>query len=278
MNKRGREVHGLDPAGFNELAMCRSGPMVYNKNDIYVGGSLQKYGEFSVSEQAVFRQVLRDGTLAVEVGANIGAHTVELSRFVGAAGEVHAFEPQRIVFQTLCANLALNQCANVFARQMALGATTGSISVPPVEPSVRGNFGGIAMGQFAGGEPVPVATLDSLDLPACNLIKVDVEGMEIDVLKGSVQTIEMYRPVMYVENDRSEHSEALLTLIADLGYESYWHLAALFSANNFAGDAENIFPNLASINVLCVPKESNLTIQSLKRINSPRDNWKGATG
>ncbi len=115
--------------------------MVYNKNDIYIGGSLQKYGEFSISEQIVFRQMLRDGMLAVEVGANIGAHTVELSRFVGTRGEVHAFEPQRIVFQTLCANLALNQCANVFAQQVALGKEPGFTMVPPVEPSARTNFG-----------------------------------------------------------------------------------------------------------------------------------------
>lgn len=278
MSKSSRVVHGLDPAGFNELAQCRSGPMLYNKNDIFVGASLQKYGEFSFSEQAVFQQVLRNGTLAVEVGANIGAHTVELSRFVGVAGQVHAFEPQRIVFQTLCANLALNQCANVFARQMALGVAAGMISVPPVEPTVRTNFGGIALGQFAGGEPVPMATLDSLDLPACHLLKVDVEGMEVEVLKGSAQTIDRYRPVLYVENDRNEHSEALLTLIADLGYDSYWHLAALFNTDNFAGDAENIFPNLASINVLCVPAESHQTINGLQRIMSPKESWKGVTG
>src|SRR5258708_18853798 len=98
----------LDPEGFNELQMCRSGPMLYNKYDIYMGGSLQKYGEFSVGEQEIFAQIVRPGTLLVEVGANIGAHTVELSRMAGRDGEVHAFEPQRIVFQALCANLALN--------------------------------------------------------------------------------------------------------------------------------------------------------------------------
>ena len=90
-----------------------------------------------VSEQEIFRQIIQAGMLVAEVGANIGAHTVELSRFVGPHGEVHAFRAATIVYQTLCANLALNQCANVFAQQMALGSEAGSIMVPPVEPSVR---------------------------------------------------------------------------------------------------------------------------------------------
>lgn len=254
--------------------MCRSGPMVYNKNDIYVGGSLQKYGEFSVSEQRIFAQILAEGMVVVEVGANIGAHTVDLARMVGVNGEVHAFEPQRIVFQTLCANLALNQVSNVFARQMGLGAASGTIMVPPVDPAARTNFGGISLGEFAGGEAVPLATLDSFDLPACHVIKADVEGMEVEVLKGAERTIEMYRPIMYVENDRADRSEELLTCIERLGYVGYWHLAQLFNPANFAGDPENIFPNIVSINVLCMPQETPMAVNGLRRVSSPQDTWR----
>ena len=116
----------VDPAGFNRLRMCRTGPIVYNRFDRYVGASLHRYGEFSHSEQALFEVLVGRGQVVVEVGANIGAHTVVLSRLVGADGEVHAFEPQRIVFQALCANLALNQCTNVWARQMAVGSENAS--------------------------------------------------------------------------------------------------------------------------------------------------------
>ncbi len=116
----------LDPNGFNALRLCRGGPMLFNKNDVYIGGSLDKYGEFSYSEQEVFGKLLREGMIVVEVGANLGAHTVELARMVGRSGSVHAFEPQRLVFQALCANLALNQCTNVFASQAALGSARGN--------------------------------------------------------------------------------------------------------------------------------------------------------
>jgi FkbM family methyltransferase len=264
----------LDPDGFNELVQTRSGPMVYNKHDIYVGGSLAKYGEFSASEQHIFQQLIRPGMVVVEAGANIGAHTIELAKRTGPDGEVHAFEPQRIVFQTLCANLALNQCTNVFARQAAVGDVAGSILVPAMDPTTRTNFGGVSLVGAAIGELVPVVTIDSLDLPICHLIKVDVEGMEAEVLRGARSTIATYRPILYVENDRVEKSEELLTLIQQLGYASYWHLAQLFNPNNFAGDPEDIFPGIVSINVLCVPAEANMQVGGLRPVTSPRDSWR----
>lgn len=271
MNDKRKSAIRLDPNGFNELQMCRSGPMVYNKHDIYVGGSLQKYGEFSVAEQELFAQIVRAGTLVVEVGANIGAHTVELSRLTGPNGEVHAFEPQRMVFQTLCANLALNQCTNVFAQQTAVGENVGTISVPAIDPTIRNNFGGVSLRQPTFGEPVPLVTLDSLDLPACHLLKVDVEGMETEVLKGGKRLIDAHRPIMYLENDRAERSEELLTIVETLGYRAYWHLARLFNSANFYGDAVDIFPRVHSINILCVPKETKGTVEGLTPVKSPQD-------
>jgi FkbM family methyltransferase len=274
MNDKCKSPIQLDPGGFNELKMCRSGPMLYNKYDIYMGGSLQKYGEFSIGEQEVFAQVVRPGALVVEVGANIGAHTVELSHLAGPDGEVHAFEPQRIVFQALCANLALNQCTNVFARQAAVGEKTGTISVPPLDPAIRYNFGGVSLQGVTFGESVPLVTLDSFDLPACQLLKVDVEGMEVEVLKGSEQLIATHRPIMYLENDRLERSEELLTMVERFDYRAYWHFPRVFNPDNYFGDRENIFGEVASINILCVPKETKLAVGGLRQVKSPQETWR----
>ncbi len=274
MDDKRRAAIKLDPSGSNELQMCRSGPMIYNKYDVYIGGSLQRYGEYSVCEQEVFAQVVNPGALVVEVGANIGAHTVDLSRLAGRDGEVHAFEPQRIVFQTLCANLALNQCTNVHARQAAVGETAGTITVPAMDPAVRNNFGGVSLRGVTDGETVALVTLDSLDLPACHLLKVDVEGMEVEVLKGAEQLVQTHRPIMYLENDRAERSEDLLTLVERLDYKAYWHVARLFNPANYYGDPEDIFPGVVSVNILCVPKETKMTVESLRPVTSPRDTWR----
>ena len=266
----------LDPAGFNRLRMCNTGPILYNRFDRYIGGCLHRYGEFSVGEQMLFEQLVGPGQVAVEIGANIGAHTVVLSRLVGPDGEVHAIEPQRIVFQTLCANLALNQCTNVYARHAALGAAAGTIAVPEPNPATEYNFGGVSL--CAGdviGERVPLHTLDELDLPACHFLKADVEGMELEVLRGAVHTIDTYRPLMYLENDREDRSEALLRFVRDLGYVAYWHLPLLFNPANFDGEAEDIFPGIISVNIVCSPVEAGLEFQGLRRVVSTQETWRG---
>jgi len=104
---------------FNAFKPCRHGAMVSNPKDSYVGRSLDFCGEFSNGEVLLFEQVLRPGEIVVEVGSNVGAHTVPLAKAVGPTGRVFAFEPQRVLFQTICANLALNSITNVVATNAA---------------------------------------------------------------------------------------------------------------------------------------------------------------
>jgi FkbM family methyltransferase len=236
------------------LGTCRHGTMLYAPHDRFIGGALARYGEFSEGEQELFRQMIRLGDTVVEVGANIGAHTVPLARLAGPAGRVLAFEPQRAIFQMLCANLALNGLAQVQATQAALGAAPGELHVPPIDYTGAGNFGGIALAT-EGGDPVPVTTLDALGLPALRLLKVDVEGMEADVLKGGRDTIARTRPLLYVENDREEKSASLIRLVLGMGYRLFWHLPRMFNPQNWRGVAENGFGPIISINMVGVPAE-----------------------
>jgi FkbM family methyltransferase len=204
--------------------------------------------------------------LVVEVGANIGAHTVELSRLVGKAGSVVAFEPQRVVFQTLCANLALNSCANVHAFQMAIGAEPGEITVPVLPPDRPANFGGLSLIGATVGERVPLRRLDDFALPSCALLKLDLEGMEVEALRGAASLIASHRPVMYVENDRKDRADELVSLLREWDYQLFWHTPPLYSPTNYAGDSENIFGAIVSINLLCLPRERGITVQGLQEL------------
>jgi FkbM family methyltransferase len=261
-----RDVPILPADNFNGLAICRHGPMLYNRNDQYVGASIRQYGEFSPGESWIFRTLLVAGATVVEVGANIGAHTVELSRLVAPGGAVHAFEPQRIVFQTLCANLALNGCVNVFAYQAAVGAAAGEILVPFLPPRRPNNFGGLSLQGATQGEPVPLRTIDDLRLSACRLMKVDCEGMEVEAMQGAANTIRTLRPFLYVENDRENRAEELIRLLLSWQYQLYWHTPPLFAPQNFAGESENLFGAVVSINMLGVPAELNITVQGLRKV------------
>jgi FkbM family methyltransferase len=267
-----------EKTAFNRIAQTRHGPMLYNKNDRFVGASLAAYGEYSEGEAMIFRQIVKTGDVLVEAGANIGAHTIELSRLVGESGVVFAFEPQRIVFQTLCANLALAQCVNVIARQQGLAAVHGELLAPSPDPRQENNFGGLSMGTESGGEKVEVSTLDELKLARCRFIKADVEGMEADVVQGARETIARCRPVLYLENDRAEKSAALLELVLSMNYRIWWHTPRLFNPNNFAGNSTDHFGGVVSINVLCLPAEQPVSVTGLTEISGPADDWRRALG
>lgn len=258
---------------FNQLVQTRYGPMLYNRFDQYVGGSLAAYGEFSEGEAAMFSQLVGNGNIVVEAGANIGAHTVHLAQMVGEQGAIYAFEPQRVVFQTLCANLALNQLVNVTARQQGLGRNASEMVLPNVDPRVENNFGGLSLLQNVPGEKVSIVTIDSLALPRCDLIKVDVEGMEEEVIAGALNTIAKFRPTLYLENDRAEKSASLIRFLQSLNYKIWWHLSPLFNPNNFAKNSTNIFGGIVSINILCQPAESAKPVTGLREILDANEQW-----
>ncbi|MDX1948747.1 MAG: FkbM family methyltransferase [Pirellulaceae bacterium] len=251
--------------GFNQLRQCRHGYMLYNVHDVYIGRSLDLYGEFSEGEVDTFRKVLRPGEWVLDIGANIGAHTLALSQIVGPQGRVYAFEPQRILFQTLCANLALNGVTNAYCHHSAVGESPGKLLVPPLNYAAENNFGGVSLGNYPAGEPVEVLTIDSLALPSCRMLKIDVEGMELAVLRGAAQTIQRFKPILYVENDRAQNSAALTELIHSHGYHMYWHLPPYFSAENFYQNPHNVFGNIVSGNLLCTHPAVGPTIVGLRQ-------------
>ncbi len=78
--------------------------------------------------------------------------------------------------------------------------------------------------------------------------------------------IQKHRPILYVENDRLQNSDALIRFIASLGYKLYWHRPTLFNSNNFLRNPTNVFGNIASHNLLCFHVEQPHVIQGLEAI------------
>lgn len=260
-------------SGFNRVTRTKQGLVIYNRHDKYVGKSLDAYGGYSASETDLFEQAVRPGWTVVEAGASVGAHTLTFARKVGPRGTVIAFEPQRMLFQSLCANMALNGIANARCRNEALGEVVGTIRVPPVDYNQENNISGLALGG-ENGEVVNVATIDDLNLPKCGLIKVDVEGMELEVLKGAAKTIEKLRPVLYVDNHRMEKSPALIKYLQSLDYVLYWHLSPLYDPVNFYQNTTNEFGGAVSASMLCVHKSVSSDIAGLRKVEGPDSDWR----
>lgn len=251
----------------NQLAQCRHGRMLYHAKDAVIGRSLAYYGEYFETEVDLFRHYLAAGDVVVDAGANIGSHTLAMARLVGPHGRVLAVEPQRLVFQTLCANMALNDITCVDCHWLALDADDGDLWVP--EPDLRGaaNHGGVAMSHDAIGQRVDGRALDGLfPYDRLKLLKADVEGMELALILGATETLHRFRPVLYLENDRVDHSPTLLSTLRRLGYDCHWHLPRFHNPDNFNRQTTPLHPcgfteqggdRLGSIgfavNMLCVP-------------------------
>ena len=245
------------------VKQCRHGLFAYNRNDMYIGRSLDQYGEWTEPELQLLFQILRAGDVVLDVGANLGTHTVAFAKHVGNSGFVIAFEPQRLTYQLLCANVALNALTNVRCHLAVASDEAGTALIPTLDPAIAQNFGALAAEGHQKGERVPAMRVDDLQLGRCSLIKIDVEGAEQRVLAGARKTIAGSRPVLFVENNADERSPALLRLLDELGYSCWWHVADYFSPDNYFGHRERLFGVYYETNVLCFPKEARVNATGL---------------
>lgn len=149
--------------------------------------------------QQVIARILKPGMTFWDIGANIGFFTLLASRYVGEAGQVHAFEPMDQNRERLLAAVAVNRCNNITIHNCALAAIRGEALLhahaSPLMWTLVPNRG------QQKGQMVTCATLDDLALsvPLPDLIKIDVEGAELGVLCGGVQFLATAKPCLLVE-------------------------------------------------------------------------------
>lgn len=178
-------------------------------HDNVISKNIRVSGAWSPHQVDLFRNLLRPGNVAIDVGANIGHHTVVMAKLVGPTGKVYAFEPQRRVFQLLQANLALNQCDHVEAFELALGERAGVGVMRPQsydDGENPWNVGSLSLGTSVTlsnsptAHTVKVCALDEL-LPDIEVafLKCDAQGFDYHVLRGAAAIIERCHPAILTE-------------------------------------------------------------------------------
>jgi tetratricopeptide (TPR) repeat protein len=211
------------------------------RHGVFLDGNDNQVARSQAAAQAheaeLLQHLISPGDWVVDGAAATGWQTVFFAKSVGTSGRVVAIEPHRLVFQRLCANLALNNLTNVHAYQIALGKVPGVTQLP----GVNGTIGS-----------VQTATLDRFALPRCRLLRLHQEALFS--LEGGISTLKRCQPIVYFANVQPLEGKRLLAWLRTLGYQGFWH-------------SNSPQPRNASTNLLCLHPNHGIDVHGLEPVS-----------
>jgi FkbM family methyltransferase len=229
------------------------GKFIVNRHSAIQAETLIKTGSTHMESELLNMKsiidTLSEGCVAIDAGANIGIVSIPLSNWTRPKnGIVHSFEVQRMLYYALCGAVALNDIDNLIVHNYGLGDLEKILKVPKQNYKEPKDFGMVSLKNQADVtlfEAIEIKTIDSLKLSRLDFLKIDVEGMEIEVLTGGRETIRQYRPWCWIE---------------------YWMVDKNLLKHEFEGLNYSIYV-MDQLNVLCAPVEK--LIASGLQINAP---------
>lgn len=231
-----------------DLIMTEEISWLLMNNQDHISNSIRKDGFWGHTEMTIAKAFLANiqDSNTLDIGANLGGFTIPVAKFVAPLnGKVYSFEPQRIVFQQLCANIFLNGLDNVYAYNLALGESNCSRKIPELNFWESKNVGGFSVDEkirkqinidaiegktFINKEngnqyTVEQQKIDSFNIDfKINLIKVDIEGTELEFFLGGIKTIRKnkFPPIIFeIWGEKSwykQKAEKTKNALVDLGY------------------------------------------------------------
>ena len=228
------------PAGLPPVWQSRYGIVLADASEKQLTQSLGAYGEWVEQELDLVGVLLEESQVALEYGAELGAHTLWLSKMVGAHGTVYAVEPDRLEHIALCSTLALNQVRNVHPIHASLGDSASEILSDARDDRPA--------------EAIRQIKLDSLRLGELHLLKINPRGALLSVLAGGDAVLSNQMPAIYFRLSSAELAIKEIAALKARGYRCWSHLPYLHNADNFVGSKTNIFPGSVSQNVIAVHK------------------------
>jgi FkbM family methyltransferase len=193
-----------------------------NQEQVGHGQWLLDHGNTSTIEAYNCYNAIKDLSepVVIDIGANIGTFTTWMAKAF-PKGKIHSFEPQRAVFQMLSGNAAINNLYNVYTYNMGLGKENTMVEFEEPNYFEKNDFGTFSLVQDIITEKtnnkivVQINTLDwfveCYKIPKVHLLKVDVEGMDLDVLIGGSKTIKKHLPIIFIE-----HCDNRKTILDDI--------------------------------------------------------------
>ena len=218
------------PKGMKLVFPHYLGDLAINVDTTYKVERIMWTGEYEAPLLRLLRTHKTEGWVCLDVGANVGAVALALAKFAGVEGKVYAFEPGPPNLLRLRANFALNPALEARVRIVPVGVGQSPAELWWAEEA--GNPGNALLGG-EGSHRIPVITLDDFArdeaLDRADFIKIDVEGMELQVMRGAAGLLRRFQPVLYfetlsryVETARGAAFSDFKTLLVDeLGYHLY---------------------------------------------------------
>jgi len=181
----------------------------------------------------LIKATLSTGGIALDVGANIGIHSLSMARAVGATGRVYSFEPHRDILKKLIENLSLNNMFWVEPVNIGLAKESGTAILHSFDGSDSNQGTSSILNQFGfQGQKfeIKILSLDDFsrekNLARLDFLKIDVEGSEMDVLLGGIETLKRFRPSivfeynLYRDMDKQGY-KMIISFFEALGYKLY---------------------------------------------------------
>ena len=221
--------------------------------------SLYETGTYEKGTIQLLNEFLKSGSTFLDIGANIGLMSSIASKIVGASGKVLAVEANPKTIEILQHNLALNKAENVSIFPFALGSEKGSATLFENWNVNRGGASLLSQDQQEGIE-VPVEKLDDIfENDKIDLIKIDVEGFELEVLKGGIELLKKQLPVLIIEVSQQRENEVGVTpkeiadFVRSLGnYKLYKQKGTKERRSNLVEiTSDGELPN--HDNIICIP-------------------------
>ncbi len=207
------------------------GNYLLHRQDSYICDSVTFLGDYELSEKKIFSVLVKKGNTVLDVGANIGLHSLYFSELVGREGRVFSFEPVRQNYDQIIRNIKLNGVANIFPIHKGLSDVNTKINI--AAPSSSNNPG--AFNLFDTNEPtetVDVITgdffIESENVKQVDFIKMDIEGFEYFAIKGLANTLATFKTTVVFEFDSNYHAKTgagekdIFDMFHKLNYRLYY--------------------------------------------------------
>lgn len=227
----------------NDFTMIESiyGKFIVNRHSDAQADWLIKTGKTHIEDElehilSIINTLPQD-CVVIDVGANIGLISIPIAHLVkNKNGVVFAYEVQRMLFYALCGGAALNDLNNLNVFNIGIGEKNEILKVPKLDYSQPQDFGQLSLvnqEDITEFESVNIIALDEVRLSRLDFLKIDVEGMELAVLRGARKSIQKYRPWCWIE---------------------YWKTDKELLKNEFNGLGYSLL-RMDELNILCAPHD-----------------------